>query len=189
VIAGLTYVPEWVERDAHDRLLAAADEHEWRTTFDHRVQVYGYNYDHPARSAYRIGDIPEWAAAIATRLHRDGLFADAPNQLVVNDYPPGTGIFDHQDQAVFGDVVVSLSLGSACVMRFTRNEPARAEEILLEPRSLLVMTGEARWDWKHGIPARASDLWHSREVARGRRVSLTFRAVPSRLPSRQGDIA
>jgi alkylated DNA repair dioxygenase AlkB len=101
-----------------------------------------------------------------------------PNQLVVNDYPLGTGIFDHIDQSVFGDVLISVSLGSTCVMRFTSGASAASEEMLLEPKSLLVLSDESRWAWKHGIPARPSDVWCGREYLRARRVSLTFRAIP-----------
>jgi len=48
--------------------------------------------------------------------------------------------------------------------------------ILLEPHSLLMLSGEARYSWSHEIPARQSDLIEGMRVTRGRRVSLTFRA-------------
>jgi alkylated DNA repair dioxygenase AlkB len=177
-ISGLEYLADYVDRETQDRLLCAVDEHPWQTSVDHRVQIYGYHYSHKQRTAFRIGEIPAWATGVANRLHHDGFVASVPNQLVVNEYQPGNGFFDHIDQSVFGDIVTSISLGSTCVIRFTRSEPDRSTELLLEPGSLLVLSGEARWHWKHGIPARASDRWNDREYARSRRVSLTFRAVP-----------
>lgn len=178
MITGIQYLPNYLDQETHDRLLSAVDEHPWQMSFDHRVQVYGYHYNHKVREAYRIGDIPTWAVPLALRLHQDGYIAKTPNQLVANEYLPGQGIFDHQDQAVFGDIVISVSLGSSCVMRFTRADTEASEELLLEPRSVLVLSGEARWDWKHGIPCRASDFWNGREYVRTRRVSLTFRTIP-----------
>ena len=89
--------------------------------------------------------------ALARRLQQDGYATSVPNQLVANDYQAGIGIFDHIDQAVFGDVVIAVSLGSTCAMRFTRADPELSEELLIEPQSLLVLSGEARWHWKHGI--------------------------------------
>jgi alkylated DNA repair dioxygenase AlkB len=178
MIAGIDYVPEYLDQETHDRLLSAVDEHPWDTWVDHRVQVYGYHYNHKARAAYPIGELPAWVTTVALRLHTDGFVPSVPNQLVINDYRPGAGIFDHMDQAVFGDVVVSISLGSTCVMRFTHSEPEALQELLLEPRSLLSLSGEVRWRWKHGIPGRTSDFWGGRELVRSRRVSLTFRAVP-----------
>lgn len=178
VIEGLVYLPGYLGPQSHDRLLIEVDRHPWQMSVGHNVQIYGYHYSHRRKEAFRIGHVPPWAADLARRLHADGHTARVPNQLVVNEYPAGTGIFEHQDQAVFGDVVVSISLGSTCVMRFTREGSDDAKEILLEPASALVLTGEARWEWKHGIPARDSDVVDGREYVRGRRISLTFRDVP-----------
>jgi len=144
---------------------------------DHRVQIYGYNYSHANRSAFRIGELPDWVTGLAVRLCDDGLLPQVPDQLVANDYPPGSGIFAHIDQAVFGDVVASVTLGSACVMRFRHGSSGRTEELLLEPRSVLVLSDDARWSWQHQIPARFADTWLDEERPRSRCVSLTFRCV------------
>ena len=79
---------------------------------------------------------------------------------------------------MLGDTIASVSLGSTCVMRFSHCESERREELLLEPRSVLVLSEEARWQWKHEIPARTVDAWQNRERPRTRRVSLTFRVMP-----------
>jgi len=177
-IAGLQYVPEYLDRETHDRLLTAVDLQPWQTSNDHGVQVYGYHYNHKRRAAYRIGELPSWVRDLAVRLWRDGFLPSVPNQLVANDYRPGEGIFAHVDQAVFGDTIVSVSLSSTCVMQFSHSEGGRTEERLLEPRSVLVLSGEARWAWKHEIPARTADRWQNQERPRSRRVSLTFRVIP-----------
>src|SRR5262249_31696539 len=144
LITGLEYVPRYIDQEIHDRLLCAIDQHPWLTSVDHRVQLYGYRYNHEHRAAYQIGELPEWATDLASRLHEDGV-SRIPNQLVANEYQPGCGIFDHMDQAVFGDVVMSVSLGSTCLMRFTHSESHVSRELLLEPRSLLILSREARW--------------------------------------------
>ena len=174
-ISGLQYIPGYLSADAHDEFLRVVDLSPWLWSAEHRVQIYGYNYRHKDREAIPIGDLPEWSMDLARRLHADGFAPDVPNQLVVNDYAPGKGIFDHIDQEVFGDVVISVSLGSTCVMHFLRDD--EREELLLEPRSALVLAGEARTLWRHGIASRPSDGWHGREYVRSRRVSLTFRRV------------
>lgn len=58
------------------------------------------------------------------------------------------------------------------MFEFTHTEKEKVS-IMLEPRSLLMMFGEARYDWKHGIPARKKDDGR----LRGRRMSVTFRKV------------
>jgi len=178
VIAGAHYIPDYLDQPAHDELLAAVDRHPWQMSVDHGVQVYGYHYNHRLGVAYKIGELPPWAVSLATRLHQDGYVSRIPNQLVANEYQPGAGMFDHVDQAVFGEVVISVSLGSTCIMRFSRPDSDAVHDLLLEPRSVLVLSGDVRWQWKHGIPARTADLWKGRELIRSRRVSLTFRAVP-----------
>lgn len=177
-IRGLGYIPEYLSAGADDRLLAEVDLQPWLMSIDHRVQIYGYNYNHAKRAAFRIGDLPKWVTDLAVRLCDDGLLPKVPNQMVANDYPPGSGIFAHIDQAVFGDVVASVSLGSTCVMRFSHAASGRTEELLLEPRSVLVLSDDARWAWHHEIPARTADTWLDDERPRSRRVSLTFRVVP-----------
>jgi alkylated DNA repair dioxygenase AlkB len=133
-IRGLQYVPEYLNARAHGRLLAEVDSQPWLTSVGHRVQIYGYNYSHAKSSVFRIGDLPQWVTDLAARLCDDGLLPKVPNQMVANDYPPGSGIFAHTDQAVFGDVVASVSLGSTCVMRFSHDGSGRTKEVLLEPR-------------------------------------------------------
>jgi alkylated DNA repair dioxygenase AlkB len=108
---------------------------------------------------------------------RDGLMPATPDQLIVNEYPAGTGIPAHVDHVAFDDAIVSISLGSGCVMELARPLSQQAECVFLEPRSALVLAAEARHDWTHAIPARPSDTWQGVERPRGRRVSLTFRTM------------
>jgi alkylated DNA repair dioxygenase AlkB len=178
MIDGITYVPDYLARGEHDQFLEIVDQSPWQRSLDHDVQVYGYSYNDRQRVAHRIGDIPAWATSLATRLQQDGHIQQVPNQLVVNSYRPGEGFWDHIDQSVFGEAILSVSLGSTCIMRFTREQSDASEELLLEPGSLLVLTGPSRWEWKHGIPLRASDVWCGREYERTRRISFTFRAIP-----------
>lgn len=106
-----------------------------------------------------------------------------PDQIIVNEYLPGQGIAPHIDQPkTFGPVVATVSLGAPVVMDFIRAEDRHA--IWLAPLSLLVLTGAARYEWRHAIAKRKSDLIDAqrvaptnKRVARSRRVSLTFRSL------------
>jgi alkylated DNA repair protein alkB homolog 8 len=61
----------------------------------------------------------------------------------------------------------------------------RKKHLWLPPRSLLVLRGDARYKWGHGIACRTCDKVNGVLIPRGRRVSLTFRQalVPGSLPS------
>jgi alkylated DNA repair dioxygenase AlkB len=180
MIPGLRYVPDYVDALAHDALLAAVDAGEWRNFGERRAQIYGYSYHYTKGGLYRVDDLPPWALDLALRLERDGLMTELADQMIVNDYAAGQGIPAHVDAPLFTDTIVSISLGSSCVMEFTKE--SERDEHCLEQGSALVIAGEARHEWSHAIQGRPVDLWHGRECQRKRRVSLTFRKV---LPANQ----
>jgi alkylated DNA repair dioxygenase AlkB len=100
------------------------------------------------------------------------------DQVIVNEYEPGQGIAPHVDCVpCFADTIASLTLGSSCVMEFTRLKTREKAALFLARRSLVVLSGEARYEWRHAIPGRKSDPHEGRVISRGRRLSLTFRNV------------
>jgi len=46
--------------------------------------------------------------------------------------------------------------------------------MLLEPRSLLVLSDSSRYDWKHGIAARKAHIYGGNKIIRQRRISMTL---------------
>ena len=132
-----------------------------------------------------------------SREHEDEDVPRAARQAIINLYRPGEGIAPHVDLLRrFGDGIVGVSLGDGGVpMRFApAAEPSREKsahgdgedgdgegyEVWLPSRSVLVLTGKARYEWTHGIAPRLRDKveeegggWEWRE--RGVRISVTFR--------------
>lgn len=180
-VQGLKYLPGYLAPVDQDRLLGLIDQQPWITDLKRRTQHYGYRYNYSRRTvdpSLFLGPLPTWAGSLAERLYRDSFTDKLPDQLIVNEYMPGQGIASHIDcLTCFGDTILSLSLGSPCAMVFTQVETGRRASVVLEPGSLVVMHGEARRAWRHGIPPRKTDLIQGRHVARGRRLSLTFREV------------
>lgn len=178
-IPGLRYLPGYLDWPTHDNLLRAADSRPWQAAgSQRRFQMYGYTYDYLNRTLRRSGDLPEWALGLAARLKDEGLTPEVTDYLLLNEYEPGQGIFSHVDLDLVGETIVSISLGSTCIMEFTDTQSGDKTELLLEPSSALVLSGEARHRWQHAIPPRMSDEWMGRTLKRTRRVSLTFRTVP-----------
>ena len=174
-IPGLSYRPAYVSELEELDLVAAIEREPWDCTWDRRRQPYGASY---GKTAGKSRPLPPWGIALATRLHREG-WSDRPfDQMLVNEYLPGQGIALHRDYAPFDRTVVSLSLLSACVMEF-RHAEGRSESMLLQPRSLLVLTDEARYLWQHGIARRKNDRWAGIMIPRRRRLSVTFRLLRS----------
>lgn len=108
----------------------------------------------------------------------EGLADEVTNQTIVNEYRPGQGIAAHVDCVpCFGATILSLSLGSSCVVGFSRRTKGERVPLLVEPVSLLFMRGAARYAWRHGIPDMKTDIFEARAVTCDRKVSLTFRNI------------
>lgn len=180
-IPGLAYVSEYIAPQEEADLISAIDVQPWITELKRRVQHYGYRYDYKARSVAPesyLGLLPEWLSPYADRLRADGFFTAPPDQVIVNEYRPGQGIAPHIDCVpCFTEIITSLSLGSTCIMEFTHIETRQKIPMLLEPGSLVVLSGDARYRWQHAIPHRKTDRYHGTIIPRSRRLSLTFRKV------------
>lgn len=180
-VPGLLYIPDYLAPALHDELVDLIDAQPWSMELARRTQHYGYKYDYAARSVDPHADvvaIPAWLAALGEMLHADQLIDEAPDQVIVNEYEPGQGIGHHLDCVpCFTGVIFSLSLLSGTVMQFRSIDRKRIVPLYAEPRSLIVMRGAARYEWTHGIPSRAADLWNGEERPRGRRISITYRKV------------
>ena len=178
-ISGLSYIPDYLSLAQHDSLLDTIDQASWLNDLKRRVQHYGFKYDYKFRRidlSMKIGELPAWALEIAKDLHEKQFFQELPDQLIVNEYLPGQGIAPHVDcEPCFESTIASISLGSACVVDFAH--PIRKEKIpvLLEPCSLVVLQGDSRYFWTHGIAGRKADVFEGKHFLRQRRVSLTFR--------------
>jgi len=178
-IPGLQLIQDAITQEQHDHLIAIIDQQPWLTDLRRRVQHYGYRYDYKSRSvdaSQFLGPLPDWSMPFLEQLQHAGLIEQIPDQLIINEYEPGQGISPHIDcRPCFGDVIFSLTLGSTCIMEFTHAE--EKTRVFLEPRSLVIMRGEARQIWKHSIPARKTDSYAGKSFERKRRISLTFRNI------------
>lgn len=179
-IPGLKYVDDFISEDHEDYLLNYIDSQDWDESMNRRVQHYGYKYNYRARKVTKstyLGDIPiefiTTTVDIVSEFMKYGI-----DQVIVNEYLPGQGITPHIDcEPCFRDVIISLSLCSPCIMNFINIEDDRKIDIWMEPRSIVVLSGDARYKWMHGISPRKNDTWNGIKYPRERRVSITFRKV------------
>lgn len=180
-ISGLKYVPDFINEKEHEELWQAIYKEPWLTDLKRRVQHYGWKYDYKSRSidySMFLGELPSWAKPIANRLYKSGYLPNMPDQLIINEYQPGQGIANHVDcEPCFGSTIITISLGSKCVMDFINIKTKEKIEVLLEPRSLAVLSEEARYNWSHGITARKTDKFRNVKTDRQLRISMTFRNV------------
>lgn len=203
-IPGLYLVHDFVSTKEEEALLASIDERPWKTLAKRRVQHYGYEFCYETRNVntrQHLGELPSFVSPIIEKIL---LFPDLDNaasivldQLTVNEYPPGVGLSPHIDtHSAFEGFIFSLSLAGPCIMEFRRytdsawltkdmamQTPENGSNFLrraiyLPPRSMLLLSGEARYAWHHYIPHHKIDLVKDSVIRRAsRRVSFTFRKV------------
>ncbi len=180
-ISGLQYIPNFIDSKEESGLVEAVQNEHWLADIRRRVQHYGYKYDYKARAidySMYLGPLPSWTNSICRRLVERNYLQQSPDQMIVNEYLPGQGIANHVDcEPCFGETIISISLCSSCMMDFVNVRSKKKIEVFLQPRSLVVINGDARHLWSHGIPARKSDFFNDTRFERQTRISITFRNV------------
>lgn len=181
-IPGLAYIADFISAQEQEELWNNICASPWLGDLKRRVQHYGYKYDYRKRAidhSMFLGDLPDWSIKYAQRLVDKGYISVIPDQIIINEYMPGQGIADHVDcEPCFADTVISLSLGSDVIMQLKeKGNRTNKVEVLLESNSLIILKGDARYQWTHGIPSRKTDLFNGERLTRQRRISLTFRKV------------
>ncbi|KAJ3032972.1 Alkylated DNA repair protein alkB 8 [Rhizophlyctis rosea] len=155
----------------------------------HPAQEFGWRFLKRSNSSHSVspltmhdclGIFPDWlqhlwSMCVPHIAHKDALM-EQPDHALINTYAPGDGCVAHTDQQVFWTTwVVGVSFGSGCEMEFRRVDPLHGApvKVYVPPRSMYVMTGDARYKFTHGFSFRT----HDGEVPRGERISITFRAI------------
>lgn len=89
-------------------------------------------------------------------------------QCIISHYPIDAPIGWHRDKFMFGPKIIGVSLLSSCMMRFQlkENDIRYIYEQQLDPCSAYILSGKARYNWEHSIPAVKEE-----------RFSITFRTL------------
>lgn len=164
-----------LEKEA--KIISWLDSRPWSTELSRRTQHYGYIYNYKGKGL-ATGPVFEGPILeISQMIQKSGLMN--PAQCIVNEYYRNQCIAPHIDNLVFGPVIMGLSIGSDGVMIFKRN--SKTFECFLPRRSLIMLSGPARYEWKHGISKEVTyidqDGTKLSKPEDYRRISLTFREL------------
>jgi hypothetical protein len=119
-----------------------------------RVISFGLRYDYTRRTVETATELPSFLENLRAKAAQFAVCSvNDFKQTGINEYPPGAGIGWHKDKPQFG-IVVGVSLLAPATMRFRRANGDRWTRTsqTLEPRSIYVLSGEARSSWEHSIP-------------------------------------
>lgn len=158
---GFVYAPDFLtpasERELLQQIQSLEFHHarykEWAAR--RRLVAFGGSYDFSRNRLTPAPPIPEFLHALRTGASSwAGIPGTRIEHAMIAEYPPGAPLGWHRDVPEFEDVIGVSLLGRAR-MRF-RRWPPRANErsrwgIELEPRSIYVMRGVARWQWQHAV--------------------------------------
>lgn len=156
----LIYVRGFLKTEAQGRLrarLEAIPAEEWeRVRFRGNVArrrklSFGVSYQPDSREIRPAPALPPYLAELRDEATAAlGLPAAPFAQASVQWYPPGAGIGAHKDAPLFGPEVIGISLGAEARLVFKRG--GEKHELLLEPGSLVLLSGPARAQWTHELP-------------------------------------
>lgn len=120
-----------------------------------RVVSFGWRYDFNERRLERTGEIPDFLLGLRdTAATFAALDPGTLQQALVTEYDAGAAIGWHRDKAVFGEIV-GISLLSPATFRLRRQVGEKWERasVIATPRSAYLLSGPARTEWEHSIPA------------------------------------
>ena len=185
-IPGLRYEPAFLSEDEEAHLLAvirslpldAAQYKEYLAR--RRVLSFGGSYDYVTNTLLPGRPLDERLIPLRERV---AAWLDvtpaALQQVLVAEYSPGTPLGWHRDVPDF-ETIAGVSLGDEAVLRFRPYPPdveakRRVVQLEVAPRSIYVMSGEARWGWQHCVPPVKAPRWSI--TFRTRRVSPNQKPV------------
>lgn len=191
--------------------VATAPKPKWTQLAHRRLLNYG---GVPHKNGMIAEVIPPWLQTYVEKINNMGALGDKKvNHVLVNEYLAGQGIMPHFDGPLFHPIISTISCGSHTVLelqeprpdsgpigenhenKLTRSEKTGQDvvQILVEPRSLLMIKDDAYHKYMHSISEIEEDLIcpsianigmcemvyeKNKKMRRQKRVSLTIRHVP-----------
>jgi alkylated DNA repair dioxygenase AlkB len=151
-VEGLIYEDNFVSEQDEKVMIEFINSREWSNKLSRRTQHYGFEYSYDRKNTItQASPIPEQFNFLVEKLNKK--FGKKFNQLIINEYQCGQGISPHIDNTtLFGDTIVSISLGCSYPMIFSKGEDSLS--VILKNRSL---AGDARYKWKHSISSKKYD--------------------------------
>lgn len=207
-IPGLYVVYDFLTVEEHDSILKEMQarsqlqlQYLQRRRVAHFNRRFIYGVNQVDQEGVEVNPNPDFFTVIQRRLHNEDpqVRMEGPlpdfgsrfcDQLTVNYYDysdkegRSCGIAPHVDaHSAFMDQIFIVSLGSYTLMEFRRWDTpphmAAATPVYLEPRSLVIMSDEARYGWEHAILEKRTDILSELlpPFHRSDRVSLTWRVA------------
>lgn len=178
LIGGIHVIKDFITGEEEDKLVSHIDNRQpWVSSQEgRRKQDYGPKISFLKRkvSVGNFGGFPDFAINLFDRMRTNypDLFNNfVPVEFCILEYTPERGSYirpHYDDMWIWGDRLITVNLLSDTVLRLTKEFKLPPYEIVVKmpARSLIIIKGEARYDWHHGI---------SRYDVKSRRIAMTWR--------------
>jgi len=174
-VPGLIYIPDFMDdselRQIQEYITGINFEQITNSQNSRRVAQYGYTYSYDRSGIKAAEPIPLILGNLVSSSKindtvKSNILSYEFDQLIINEYTPGQQIAYHTDHiSQFDDIIACITIGQTVPIMFKNNE--QTKKLNVTPGSLYIMTGDARYKWKH----------HLRNNGKTNRYSLTFRKV------------
>lgn len=195
-IEGLTMYENIVTEEMKTQILEDLNSRIWDDNISRRTQHYNYRY--PYNRSKRLIDVNSEEGRDLKGLYKmkDSIIIEhiknfleqylgiEIDQCIVNEYDRNDKIGGHtDDEVLFGDTIVALSILEPTLMRFkNKKNKDDVRDVVIPSKSLIVMRGKARYEYTHEIPGLKSFKISGGKYTKPMdylRISLTFRKVKS----------
>lgn len=162
--AGMRYEEEFLTREEEAALVATIEglplapmKYQQYEAL-RRVVSYGGQYDFGRQQLNEAPPLPPWLQPLRAKAAAwIGVAPEAFTQALVAEYRPGTPLGWHRDVPDFEDIV-GISLANEAILRFRPYPPdaprkAAVLKLAVQPRSIYLLRGPARWAWQHSVAA------------------------------------
>ncbi|KAL3140718.1 hypothetical protein ABBQ32_005275 [Trebouxia sp. C0010 RCD-2024] len=163
-IQELFYLPEFLNQTEELQILAAVDAapaSRWINAGERKMQNWG---GIPGESLVRE-KLPQFLQALVELLLSAGIFPpeQTPQHVLVNSYGKSAGIPAHTDGPLYSPCVATITLSGPALMGFHKALPDGTagdlvSQVMLQPRCLLLMRGQACSSHTHSIASQDSDV-------------------------------
>lgn len=177
-IDGVSVIEDFISSDDEQLLVSVIDTRKpWVPSQEGRAkQDYGPKISFLKRKASvgNFGGFPDFAVNLFNAMiarHPDLMQGFVPVEFCILEYTPERGSYirpHFDDKWIWGDRLITVNLLSETCLRLSREFRIPPYEIVIRmpARSLVVIQGEARYDWHHSI---------NKYDIKSRRIAMTWR--------------
>lgn len=154
------YIPDFITKEEEAHILDkvySVPKPKWTNLSNRRLQDYG---GVPHKNGMICEKIPTWLELYMKRISDLKIFGDGKtaNHVLINEYLPDQGIMPHTDGPLFYPTIATISCGSHTILEFfDTDNRERICNLLLEPRSLIILQDDMYNKYLHSISEIAED--------------------------------